>query len=210
MVAVAALWLVSGMALAISPYFRGDKLAVDSTQAVAAAVENKLRLAGFKVVGHYFPKQLSGYGVVVVSDDAMLAQIGELGGNAILGAAIRVGVKADGSVSWMNPEYWYRAYFRKGYAQAEDASLSLTDRLSKALGNRGAFGGSETAASLMNYRYMIGMERLDSYKSKLAEHASYAEAVRVVRENLAKNTADTAKIYEISIPGKNSRCSAWR
>jgi len=201
-VAVISLLLVSGVASAISPYFYGDKVNGDGTQTIASAVEAKLKGAGFKVVGKYFPKKLPSHGVIIVTDDAVLSEIGELGGEAILGSAIRVGVKADGTVSYMNPDYWHRAYFRKNFAKAEGASKALGEKLSKALGKKEAFGGDETAAKLANYRYMIGMERVDSSKNKLAEHASYAEAVKTVRENLAKNVNQTSKVYEISIPDK--------
>lgn len=200
--AVLVMGLLSGAASAISPYFYGDKVPGDSTQAIATSVENKLKGAGFKVVGKYFPKKLPTHGVIVVTDDAVLKEVGELGGNAILGAAIRVGVKSDGTVSYMNPDYWYRAYFRKNFAQAEETSKTLSDKLAKALGKEAPFGGDEPAPKLTNYRYMIGMERVDSPKNKLAEHASYAEAVKIVRENLAKNLGQTAKVYEISIPDK--------
>lgn len=201
-IAGVALLLISGLASAISPYFYGDKVSGDSTQAIASAVEAKLKGAGFKVVGKYFPKKLATHGVIIVTDDALLSEVGELGGDAILGAAIRVGVKADGTVSYMNPDYWHRAYFRKNFAKAEGVSKAVGDKLAKALGNKEGFGGDEPAAKLVNYRYMVGMERVDSSKNKLAEHASYAEAVKTVRDNLAKNVNQTTKVYEIAIPDK--------
>lgn len=200
--AIAGLFLVSGVASAISPYIQGDKVSGDSTQAVASIVENKLKNAGFKVVGKYIPKKLPTHGVVIVTDDALLKEVGEQGSYAILGAGIRVGVKADGNVSYMNPDYWHRAYFRKNFTQAEGALKTLSDKLAKALGKEGAFGGDEPVTKLANYRYMVGMERIDSPKNKLAEHASYAEAVKTVRDNLAKNVGHISKVYEISLPDK--------
>ena len=200
--AIIALGLISGMASAVSPYFYGDMVTGESTQAIATSVESKLKDAGFKVVGKYFPQKLPTYGVIVVTDDAMLKEVGRLGGNAILGAAIRVGIKADGTVSYINPDYWYRAYFRKNFAQAEATAKNLSDKLALALGKGAPFGGDEPAAKLTNYRYMIGMERIDSYKNKLVEHASYAEAVKAVRDNLAKKIGQASKVYEISIPEK--------
>ena len=187
---------------AISPYIQGDSVAGGSVQAVATAVESKLKSGGFKVIGKYFPKTLAGYGVVVATDDAMLDEVGSVGGNAILGAAIRVGVKADGSVAYTNPDYWYRAYFRKSFAKKEDAVKALQARLQDALGAGKGLGGDESAGSLANYRYMIGMERLDSSKNKLAEYGSFAEAVKTVRDNLAKGTGKTSKIYEVVMPNR--------
>ncbi len=187
---------------AISPYIQGNSVTGGSAQAAATAVESKLKNGGFKVIGKYFPKELAGYGVVVATDDAMLDEVGSVGGNAILGAAIRVGVKADGSVTYTNPDYWYRAYFRKAFAKKEDAVKALQARLQGALGAGKGVGGDETASNLSNYRYMIGMERLDSYKNKLAEYGSFAEAVKTVRDNLAKGAGKTTKVYEVVLPSR--------
>lgn len=200
--ALLMLCTISGTASAISPYFYGDKVSGENVQAIASSVEEKLKTGGFKIVGKYFPKKLPTHGVVIATHNALLKEVGELGGNAVLAAAIRVGVKSDGTVSYMNPDYWHRAYFRKNFAQAESTSKSMGEKLAKALGKENAFGGDESASKLADYRYMVGMERLDSHKNKLSEHESYAEAVKTVRDNLAKNVSNTAKIYEISIPDK--------
>ena len=197
-----ALLVLPASVWAISPYIQGDTVKGGNVQAAATAVESKLKGGGFKVIGKYFPKALAGYGVVVATDDAMLDEVGSVGGNAILGAAIRVGVKADGSVAYTNPDYWYRAYFRKGFAKKEEAVKALQTRLEDALGAGKGVGGDESAGSLTNYRYMIGMERLDSYKNKLAEYGSFAEAVKTVRENLAKGAGKTTKVYEVVMPDR--------
>jgi len=197
-----ALLVFSASAWAISPYIQGDSVAGGNVQAAATAVEGKLKNGGFKVVGKYFPKELAGYGVVIATDDAMLAEVGSVGGYAVLGAAIRVGVKADGSVAYTNPDYWYRAYFRKNFDKKEEAVKALQGRLQKTLGAGKGQGGDEEAANLSNYRYMIGMERLDSYKNKLAEYGSFDDALKTVRDNLAKGTGKTAKVYEIVLPNR--------
>lgn len=197
-----ALLVVSSSAWAVSPYIQGDSVAGGNVQAVAVAVEGKLKSGGFKVVGKYFPKNLAGYGVVIATDEAMLEEIGSVGGYAVMGAGIRVGVKADGSVAYTNPDYWYRAYFRKDFEKKEDAVKALQGRLQKTLGAGKGLGGDEASASLTNYRYMIGMERLDSYKNKLAEYGSFAEALKAVRENLAKGAGKTARIYEVVLPDR--------
>jgi len=196
------LLVFSASVWAISPYIQGDSVTGGNLQAAATAVEGKLKSGGFKVVGKYFPKELAGYGVVIATDEAMLAEVGSVGGYAVLGAAIRVGVKADGSVAYTNPDYWYRAYFRKNFDKKEEAVKALQGRLQKTLGAGKGQGGDEAAANLSNYRYMIGMERLDSYKNKLAEHGSFDDALKVVRDNLAKGTGKTAKVYEIVLPNR--------
>jgi hypothetical protein len=194
--------LLSCAAYAISPYIYGDKISGANVQAVASAAESKLEAQGFKLAGKYFIKGNPGYGVVVVTDAELLKHIGEVGEQTIVGAGIRVGVKADGTVSYMNPDYWYRAFFRKDFPGVEKTVENVQNRLAKALGAGEAFGGDESARSLSNYRYMIGMERLDSSKNKLNEADSFDAAVKLVRDNLAKKVADTAKVYEVVIPGK--------
>ncbi len=196
------LLVFSASVWAISPYVQGDSVAGGNVQAVATAVEARLKSGGFKVIGKYFPKDLAGYGVVIATDDAMLAEVGSVGGHAVLGAAIRVGVKADGSVAYTNPDYWYRAYFRKAFDKREPAVKALQERLQGALGAGKGLGGDEPPASLANYRYMIGMERLDSHKNKLAEYESFAEALKTVRENLAKGAGKTSKVYEVVMPDR--------
>lgn len=194
--------LMSCAAHAISPYIYGNKLEAGSAQAVAAAAESRLEAQGFKVVGKYFPKNHEGYGVVVVTDADMLKHISDTGEQTIVGAGIRVGVKADGTVSYMNPDYWYRAFFRKDFPTVEKTAEKIQGKLAKALGAGKGFGGDESDKSLSNYRYMVGMERLDSYKNKLTEADSFDAAVKIVRDNLNKKVADTSKVYEVVIPGK--------
>ncbi len=195
--------LMSCAAYAINPYIYGNKLdGGGNVQTVAGTVEKRLEANGFKVAGKYFIKGNPGYGVVIVTDAELLKHIADKGEQTIVGAGIRVGVKADGTVSYMNPDYWYRAFFRNDFSEVEKTAANIQDRLGKALGAGEGFGGSETAKSLSNYRYMVGMERLDSYKNKLAEADSFDAAVKAIRDNLGKKVADTSKVYEVVIPGK--------
>lgn len=196
-ISACALLVFSAGAWAISPYIQGDAVSGGSVRETATAVEAKLRHHGFKVVGKYFPENLDGRGVVVATDDALVDAIGREGDNAVLGAAIRVGVKADGSVMYTNPDYWFRAYYRTGFHKGEAAARALQARLKNALGATGELGGDESAQSLANYRYMLGMERLNSPKKKLATYGSFDEALKTVRDNLAKGVGKTSKVYEI-------------
>lgn len=200
--AVLALMVFSPLVWAVSPYIQGDRVAAGEVQAVMGQVEAKLGKAGFNVIGKYAPVGLPNYGVVVVTDNAMLGTVKALGGASIVGAVIRVGVKADGSVSYMNPDYWYRAYFRDSYKVAERTVKALQARLAKALGARGGFGGDVAKNDLSQYQYMFGMEGFDSDKNLLIEHLSFEDAVKAIQDNLARGVAKTAKVYEVVIPEK--------
>lgn len=198
-----AMWLaVPTLALAIAPYIQAERLKGGDVHQLVETVEAKLKAGGFQALGHYCPHQLKDYCVVVATDEGLLNEIRQLGGTNIVGAGLRVGIKSDGDISYMNPDYWYRAYFRSEFSHAEHVVQEVQSKLARTLGARGAFGGDETAADLPKYRYLIGMERFDSDKNLLASYANFDEALKVVRENLDKGVGHTIKVYEIVMPDK--------
>lgn len=197
------MWLaIPTLAMAIAPYILAERLKGGDIRQVVETAEAKLKAGGFQVLGQYCPQQLKDYCVVVATDEGLLNEIRRLGGTSIVGAAIRVGIKSDGDVSYTNPDYWYRAYFRSEFPQAEHTVQDVQNKLAKALGARGAFGGDEVAADLPRYRYLIGMERFDDDKNVLANYASFDEALKTVRENLGKGVGHTVKVYEVVMPEK--------
>jgi hypothetical protein len=187
---------------ALSPYFYGSKLPAGEVQTVLNQVETKLTKAGFKVVGKYVPAGLSGYGVLVVTDKGLLDSVNKLGGTNIVGAPIRIGVKSDGTVSYMNLEYWLRAYFRKQYPMAEKTIKVTQGKLAKALGAGKPFGGDVDRQDLADYQYMFGMEGFESGKNVLMEHLTFEDAVKAIQANLARGASNTSKVYEIIMPDK--------
>ncbi|MEW5770437.1 MAG: hypothetical protein AB1831_08755 [Pseudomonadota bacterium] len=189
-------------AWALSPYLQGSRVPAGDVASVMGRVEAKLSAAGFSVLGKYAPAGLPGYGVVVVTDKNMLNTVRHLGGAAIVAAPIRVGVKADGSVSYMNLEYWARAYFRKQYPLADRAIRASQANLAKALGVGKPFGGDVDRKGLADYQYMFGMEGFESDKNLLMEHLEFEDAVKAIQENLARNAGKTAKVYEIIMPDR--------
>jgi hypothetical protein len=197
------LMLVSPMVWALSPYVYGNRVAANAdVNVVMANVEAKLTKAGFNIIGKYAPPGLPGYGVIVATDNAMLGTIKRLGGANIVGAGIRIGVKSDGVVSYINPEYWYRAFFRKGYGTAEKTVKALQTKLAKTLGSRGVFGGDVAKADLVEYQYMFGMESFESDKNLLMEHLSFDDAINTIRDTLARGVGKTQKVYEVVMPDK--------
>jgi hypothetical protein len=183
--------------LALAPYAQGTKLAAADLSQQITLIEKKLASEGFTVVGHHAPAGLAGRATVVVIDPGMQEAIHAIGGAAIVASGIRVAVQADGSVSYMNPDYWYRAYLRSQFKTAQLAASSVKVRLTKALGASGEFGGDVPEADLPNYRYMLGMERFDSGNSELKKYASFEEALKAVQNNLNKGLGSTSRVYEV-------------
>lgn len=201
-IAVLSLLLWAPIAFALSPYIGGVKVQSGDIQSVLSQVEGKLGKGGFTVLGKYAPAGLSGYGVVIVSDKGLQDAIGKLGGAAIVAAPIRVGVRADGSVSYMNLEYWARAYLRKQYPLVDKAVQAAQARLAKSLGAGKPFGGDVDRKDLADYQYMFGMEGFESDKNLLMEHLVFEDAVQAIRDNLARGVGKTSKVYEIVMPDK--------
>lgn len=188
-------------AFAVSPYIKADSVTAGDVGAVMAQVEKKLQAGGFTVVGKHQPQGLAANGVVIVTDKAILDTIAKIGGDVIVGAGIRVGVKTDGTVSYVNPEYWYRAYFRSNYDANQAAIKGVEARLKAALGAGAAFGGDVEADKLAKYHYMPMMEYFDDNRD-LATHASFEQAVEAVRANLTKGTGGASKVYEVVMADK--------
>lgn len=195
-----ALLCSAQVCLALAPYVQGEKLPGADLPTQLAQLEKKLQAEGFTVVGRHTPKGLPGHASLVVTDPAMLEAIRTIGGSAVIASGIRVGVQSDGTVSYMNPDYWYRAYLRDKYKIAQSAVKSVQIRLARALGDGGGFGGDIPEAELGNYRYMFGMERFDSANSELSTHASFEDALKAVRDNLSSGVGATSRVYEVVIP----------
>jgi hypothetical protein len=197
----AALLCAAQLSLALSPYTHASKLPAAELSAQLSQVEKKLQAEGFSVLGQHLPKGVAGRASLMVSDPAILTAI-RASGSGIVAAAIRVGVDSEGNVSYMNPDYWYRAYLRGKFAGAQEAVKSVQQRLVRALGEGAGFGGDVPQAELTDYRYMFGMERFDSANSELASYASFDEALKAVKDNLAKGVGDTRQVYEVVMPDK--------
>lgn len=187
---------------ALQPYVTGTKLTCGDLKACTTAVEQKLTAAGFTAIGLHASKGLPNQATVVVTDAGLTEALKGIGGTAVVGMPIRVGVKADGSVSYLNLEYWQRAFLRKDYSKAEAAVKATAGKLEQALGTGAAFGGDVPAEELPKYRYMFGMERFDDDKNTLAEYKSFEEAVKTVQDNLAKGVKGTSKVYELVLTDK--------
>lgn len=187
---------------AVAPYMLGAKLPAANLPSQMADVEKMLQAEGFTVVGRHTPNGLADHGTVIVTDAAILEALRSIGGSAIVAAGIRVGVQGDGTVSYMNPDYWYRAYLRGQFDLARTAVEAVQTRLARALGSGAGFGGDVAAGDLPSYRYMIGMERFDSPRSELYTHASFADALKTVRANLAGGVGGTSRVYEVVLPDR--------
>ena len=198
----ACLALSAFAAQALQPYVASDTKAVTGDlKAAMAATEQKLAAGGFQVVGRHTPKGLPNYASLIVTETGVTEALKNMGGLAAVGIPIRVGVKNDGTVSYLNLEYWGRAFARKRFAEVEVAYKGASAKLEKALGTGQAFGGDVKAEDLPSYHFMLSMPYFDE-NTELKEYPSFDEALKQVQANLAKGVNHSAKVYELIYPGK--------
>ena len=193
------------------PYVSASHVNGANADEVASEVKTALNDAGFDVVGSYHPVGNDNMVSVVATDGRLLRAIGKLrkttkGGYPIAGAGIRVGVfkpekKDMVEISFMDPTYWYNAYFQDAYSQVEVEAKRVKKQLMDALGPLGkrsgkAFGGK--VSDLGDYHYMIFMPYFED-QVELASYDSYQDAVSTIRGNLNRGEADTKPVYEINL-----------
>jgi len=166
-------------------------------------VHESLQVAGFQVVADIAPYPEDGYvdelRILVFTSPELkrAAARSEHGGFA---AAQRVAITRSGDdiqVTYVNPVYMAHAYRLKGDLSDTAALLALT------LGKLETFGSRKglSKRQLRKYHYTFGMEYFDD-PYRLAEYASYADAVRQVEKHLATNAVGVRPVYRIDIPGK--------
>jgi hypothetical protein len=196
-------WLTAPtLAWAVSPYITGYAMRERGLTEVMQAVEARLAAQQFEILGRHQPAGLPNHGTIIVTDKRLREAARQVGGAAIVGAVVRVGVRADGATFYANPDYWQRAFFRRGFEAVQPLVADVQRRLGVALGVGQAFGGNESPLDLANYRYMIGMEGFESNKNLLREFPSFESAVQTIRANLGQGVRDTALAYELVLPAQ--------
>jgi ribosomal protein S16 len=204
-----ALLLAAPAFAANQPYTSASYVSGAGVDEVASQAKAALTDAGFDVVGSYHPVGNDNMAAVVVTDDRILKAIGKLrkttkGGYPVAGAGIRVGVykpkkKDQVEVSFMNPTYWYNAYFQDAYPQVSSEAERVEGQLMEALGAIGdksgkVFGGK--VKDLANYHYMIFMPYFEDHL-ELASYDSFDDAVQTIRARLNQGVAETKPVYEV-------------
>ncbi len=172
----------------------------------AAKVEEvraSLEAAKFQVVADVAPYPEQAYvddlRILVFTSPELkrMAARSEHGGFA---AAERVAITRSGNdiqVSYVNPVYMAYAY------RLKSDLADVAAKLDKALGRVETFGSKKglTKRKLRKYHYTFGMEYFnDPYR--LAEYASYTDAIKQVEKNLKTNEVGVRQVYRIDIPGK--------
>ena len=123
----------------------------------------------------------------------------------MLAAAMKVGfqkVEDQITVSILNPEYLFFAYFRE--LMEEDSfnsfAMEVATEIKNSFNGLGTimepFGGDLSHKDLIKYKYMVGMPHFDE-PVELAEFESFEQGLAMLQKNLLTASDLTVKIYEI-------------
>jgi len=193
-------WLTAS---AISPYLRVADVS-GSMEAVVNEVNAVLVEGGYEVLGQYQPGNNPSLFVTVFSNKALQEFALKSADRGMLAAAMKVGFQQkDGkiSVSLMNPEYLFYAYFGELMNDKDfsNKALQISSEVKSSLMKVGTdmepFGGEQKAEDLIKYRYMAGMPKFGK-AVEVAEFANFDQGVAAIRKGITAS-GSTAKVYEI-------------
>lgn len=195
--ALGLIW-VSG----ISPYVKLANYDGPMNEAVGT-VSTLLEEEGYEIIGHYQPGDNSELYVLVFTSDEIKTFCQKSMDRGMLAAAMKVGFQLDEgkiSVSMVNPEYLFYAYFQEQMNEPsfKEEALSISLKVKSFMGEESLqepFGGDLKVDKLIKYRYMAGMPNFRKAVS-LAEFDSFEDGLVTIRNGLSKG-GSSQKVYEI-------------
>lgn len=191
-------------ASAIAPYLKVASLSGSISEA-SGKVTDLLTTQGYEVLGQYQPGENPNLYVVVFTSSKLKTLCKKSNDRGMLAAAMRVGFQKSGeevSVSILNPEYLFYAYFRE---QMEESSfnsfaMEVSSEIKNSLKGVGTmtepFGGDLSHKDLIKYHYMMGMPFFDD-PVELAEFDTFEQGLSTIQKNLSNASGRTVKVYEI-------------
>ncbi|MEN8204001.1 MAG: hypothetical protein ABFS28_15490 [Bacteroidota bacterium] len=189
---------------AIAPYLLIGKLSGSIQDASKKTIE-VLEADGYEVIGQYRPGSNPDLYVVVFTSSELKTLCKKSKNRGMLAAAMKVGFQNTGgsvSVSLLNPEYLFYAYFREKMEESafKSFALSLSSEIKNSMKKVGSmmtpFGGDLSTKDLIKYHYMVGMPYFDD-PVKLVEFDSFDQGLSIIQKRLSNDTGKTIKVYEI-------------
>jgi hypothetical protein len=186
----------------IAPYIEIGK-SNNSIQQVSEDVLTALRENSFTILGTYNPSDKNSLKVIVFTRPDIKNTVVKVADRGALAAAFKIGLVQKNdivSISYTNPDYFFRAYLRDSY----DQNKSTFDKFSKDLRTAFAsvgndftpFGGALEADKLKKYHYKIMMPYFTDPVT-LNEFSSFEEGLRVIEANLKAEKGETLQVYKI-------------
>ena len=194
------------MANDLSPFIKVGAVQ-GSMKEVNRIVIEALDTNNFEILGRYNPKGVETLKVIVFTRDDIKNTVVKVKDRGALAAAMKIGLQKQGNkiiVSYVNPEYIFRAYLRDDYDTFKPIFDKIQNDLKaamRALGNDFTpFGGKISAKKLANYRYKITMPDF-TRPIVLAEYNDFTTMFNRIIGNLKDNN-ETKIVYSLVYPDK--------
>ena len=195
-----------GVSQELSPYFKitetDSEISVINTQIKEALSQN-----GFFVIGEYAVAKNENLFVTCFTSNELKDLSLQFKDRGALASVLKVGfVKKDGktTVSILNPEYMFMAYWGEQLKGQEDQLMAISNKVKatfSGFGEAEPFGGTVEKDDLADYHYMMMMPYFDD-PDELNEFDSFEEGLATIRKNLEAGKGNTVKVYEQIFEGK--------
>ena len=190
----------------IAPYFEVAELSGNLADA-SALVKEAITNGGFELIGEYHPAQKEDLFVMCFTNDELKKLSLRFKDRGTLASVMKAALVAENgkyTLSILNPEYMFLAFWGKQLNGEEAELVAMSDKVKQAFGTMGKlkpFGGFEEKEDLPGYHYMMAMPYFDDPED-LETFDSFEEGLKIIRKNLAAGKANTVKVYEQLFEGE--------
>lgn len=193
----------NSMAQELSPYILVGE-SPNSLEETEKNVSDAMRAKGFEIIGQYHVENNQTLKVIVYTRADLKEIALKIKDRGALAAALKIGLKSDGpgtSISYLNPEYLFQAYFRDAYDShskgLEKIATDVAATLSPLGDKNTGFGGAMSAEDLREYHYKIMMPYFTD-PVELKEFTSFEEGVKTIERNLNSEKGGTKLVYNLT------------
>ena len=191
----AAFLLQVALAFASSNVIKPYILAHQNSNLNVRSLEDKLRAAGFEILGSFQPTK--GYHTVCFTHKDLKKQASqaEVPMGAVLRASLVDNNNGQTELSYCSPHYWAYATGLKG----GDTTDALAAKLQEALGAQEAFGSAKGMSEkvLRKYNYAMGMPRLTDL-DVLHKFSNQNQAKIAIIQGI-QTAKDVEQVYELDL-----------
>ena len=166
----------------------------------ATTVKVNIEKQGFNIIGEYDVAGKSELHVIAFTRDDLKKVSAYYSNSGALASVLKIGIKKekDGTttLSLLNPDYMFNAYFGKDYdKKAKVLSKINSDAIAILPGTPNGFGGEVKIAKLRKYHYMVGMPYFKD-SVKLKSYDSFDKGLAAIENNI-KTNSNVKLVYKV-------------
>jgi hypothetical protein len=184
----------------LSPYFKVAEMEMSVAEA-SQQVKDAIKANGYEVIGEYNPAHDENLFVVCFTNQELRGLSLQFSDRGPLASVMKAGFVKENSkvtITLLNPEYMFLAYWGKQLNGQEDLLVMVSEKVKsifKEFGSLENYGGEVKTKDLPGYHYMMMMPYYDD-PDELKEFNSFEEGLEIIRKNLEKKKGNTYKVYE--------------